>query len=213
MDEKRFSKLRFPVHKYGPSEDLKKLDAFRVLFSYPEFDEFGKEDPERLKLRNKLIRYICFLYDPNSDLIEDFPSLQDRKEAAAVEAGLKRTQNGDGDWPEAIQGFFDFSDAGVVGMILRFLKQFPEKNFIWREIATLEMELEKYTEQRWSQETDSGKNQFLFIDQCDKIRGKLKILYKEFTMGDKSLEEKIILERVTPENVMRILAQGDVPSN
>ena len=211
MDENRFGKLKYPVARLEPKEELKVHPEFKTLFKYPEFSDFAKENPDKLLFRNRIIRYICFLYDPESDLISEFPDLLERKEAAAIEAGLKRSKGGDGDWPGIIKGIFDYSDQEFIKMVLRFLKQFPARNYLWREISTLEMEYEKYTRMRWEKDDDTKAGQL--IKTCDEIRKNLKELYKEFTQGDKELEEQVKLEMVTPENVGRLFKRSDVLSN
>lgn len=196
MSNDRFDRLKYPVHKFKPEHDLSTEPRFKILFNYPEFKHYAEKDGPKRKYLNKLVRYICFLYDPQSELQEEFPDLTERKEAAAIEAGFKRDKNEE--FPKIIQDIIDFTDIEAVAMILRFLKQF--KSYLWTEIATQEHELEKYTSLRW---LNDDKNAQSLLATCQNIRKSLEENKKEFFDGDKNLQKKV-LEMITPENAHRI---------
>lgn len=204
MNNDSFDRLRYPVHKYEPDHDLSSEPRFRQIFNYQEFKDFGSENEEKQKYLNKLIRYICFLYDPESPFQHDYQNLLERKEAAATAAGFNRDTNEE--WPEHVEGFFNFQDKEVVSMILRFLKIF--KSYLWTEICTQEHELEKYTNLRWN---SSDANAQKLGSVCETIRESLEENKKEFFDGDKNLGKKI-LSMITPENAHELMAEN-VPSN
>ncbi len=223
MIEEKFSRLRFPVHKLSPDESLE--EAFPRLFHYNEFKNFKHTH------KDKIIKYICFLYDPASDLIEEFAQdYQERRSAAAIAAGIER--NGD-KWPKWFQLVLEFqkekaikvkdglndegeqqykteyrvqTDESLLMMILRFIRIF--KNQIWIEICTLEVELERYRKQRWEGLNTDDANKSVksaeLADVCKSHMTKLNSLYSEFFMGDKGLEKEVI-EMVSPENVDRVM--------
>ena len=219
--EERFSNLRFPVHKILPGQSLE--ETIPSLFRYKEFQDF------KHRHKDQIIIYICLLYDPNSDLIDEFPQdFQQRKYAAAVEAGIER----DGEqWPEWFENAMVFQkgvkrnrkqgkeetefteeviDEKLIDMTLRFIRLF--KNRIWTEICTLEVELERYTRQRWEglksksgvEDASSAVTSSKLSQICDSHIAKLTSLYSEFFSGDKDLN-KAVLEMVTPENMDRLL--------
>ena len=210
MNNDRFERLKYPVHQFSPEHDLSKEPRFKILFNYPEFKHYAEKDGPKRKYLNKLVRYICFLYDPHSELQDEFPNLTERKEAAAIEAGF--TRNKSEEFPKIVQDIFDFTDLEAVAMILRFLKHF--KSYLWTEIATQEHELEKYTAMRWLND-DTNAQKLLLV--CQNIRKSLDENKKEFFDGDTNLQKKVI-EMITPENAHRIFAdeiaaQYDVSSN
>lgn len=222
--EERFSRLRFPVHMVAPDKDLE--DTIPSLFRYKEFEEFKHSH------KKELILYTNYLYDPGSDLIDEFPQdFQQRKFAAAIEAGIKRENDSWPEWFEKAMVFqkvvrskkkpekdseepkYDYEDVvdeKLVDMTLRFIRLF--KNRIWTEICTLEVELERYTRQRWeglksasgAEDASSAVTSSKLSQICDSHIAKLNSLYGEFFNGDKDLN-KAVLEMVSPENMDRLL--------
>jgi len=224
--EERFSKLRFPVHKIPPEKDL--TQAVPNLFVYNEFKKFAHEH------KSLIIRYICFLYDPGSDLITDFQEdMEARRNAAAVAAGIER--NGD-KWPKWFELSINFEkeevkkvlveegtddskpiyknerkitrDKDLIMMILRFIRIF--RNRIWIEICTLEVEYDRMTKQRWEgvglNDPQKIKQAADLSNVCDGHLVKLNSFYNEF-FGDKDLEDNVI-EMMTPENLDRLRKSG-----
>jgi hypothetical protein len=220
--EERFSKLRFAVHKTPIENDL--AQAFPNLFIYKEFKKFAHEH------KALIIRYICFMYDPGSELIEEFPEdMEQRRNAAATAAGIERI----GDkWPKWFTLSINFEkeevkkvmidegsedsppkfkdekkitrDKDLIMMILRFIRIFRNRLFI--EICTLEMEYDRMTKQRWEGVglTDPSKIKQAadLSNVCDSHLAKLNSLYNEF-FGDKDLEKEVV-EMMTPENLDRL---------
>lgn len=87
----------------------------------PMIDGFAEKHPDLLSCvpdtykgdKEKLMRYVCFLYDPNSPLVRDTSSFEQRQRIAAQYAGF-------GD--EDIQPIFDLSDNNVIEAIDNFIK-------------------------------------------------------------------------------------------
>jgi hypothetical protein len=214
----RFDGLRYPVHKHRGTDTEFKL-IFPELFRYEEFEKYGYDKVDgkwkkssRLPYRNQVIRYVAFLYDPASELVEEFENFTERREAAAIEAGFNRDPKTD-EWPEFVKDLFTYKHEDFVHLTIKFLKIFH--NDLWMEICALEVELDRNMGYRWSGVTGTSgqidanaleKSQKL-RDHCDDIRKRLKACYKEFFKGDEGLKDRFDeLEMVTPENMERVLS-------
>lgn len=143
----RFSSLRYKVHQ---SSNLEK--DFPDLFKHQEFKKILRK-----RTGDKIIRYIIFLYDKKSDLVQEFQTdLSSRKDAAAVEAGLERRM---GKWTPDIQDIMDVTDRDAYEAILLYLKL--QNSVLWKEIIVTEQELEEFQKLR-----------FMSIDTGDKKKNK-----------------------------------------
>lgn len=209
MEKERHSGLRFKVHMHEHGTEFMTKKEFAPLFRHTEFKDCA--DPNR----NRMIRYICYLYDPGSDLQQEFQKLPDRKEAAALEAGFQRKKNGD--WPEDVEKLFDLSYEGLVGMILRFLQIL--KNAEWDEMCTLEQELEHIRQKRWNilnEDSKSKTSAELLVSTGNKLMDmaearvtRLQTLKKQFWQDNSDVQKAVAdLEMVTPENVDRVLMKA-----
>ena len=200
----RFSSLRFKVHK---ADSLDK--SFPELFKLPEF--------KRLKIRpdwEKIVRYICFLYDPDSELVKEFPDLTERKEAAATEAGYTRDEQGK--WPIPLKMIMDIRDEEVYEAILEFLKIF--RNHEWTDIVVTEQEMWEFQKLRLQaidpEEGDvygAARKKDDLMEAVSKRRASLKLLYAAFYGDNKDLEAPEFEEMITPENASRILETMGAP--
>lgn len=200
----RFSSLRFKVHTVEDQLDKEFPDLFRL----PEF--------KKLKVRpdwDRIVRYICYLYDPGSELIQEFPELQERKEAAATEAGYVRNGN---KWPEQLQLIMEQRDADVRKAILAFLKLF--RNHEWTDIVVTEEEMDQFQGLRMQaideDESDiygQAKKKNELMEAVAKRRASLKTLYAAFYGDNVDLEAPEFDEMITPENAERILATMEPP--
>lgn len=201
----RFASLRFPVHK--ATDRLDKL--FPDLFRITEF--------KKLKLRDdweKLVKYVCFLYDPESDLIKEFQELKERKIAAATEAGFERGPGGK--WSKQLQAVMDIRDEEMHGVIIAFLKIF--KNPEYTDIVVTEQELDEIQSMRFKAIDDKSEDLYgdakkkdILMDSAARRRASLKILKLQFYGDNKDLEKPEFEEMITPENAERILATMPPP--
>ena len=166
LQQERFSRLQFPVHKIKaktPEELFEILPGLRRYFqnlrptdvkkvNYQTQEVEGKVDGFEENYRGvfkddlvKVIKYIVFVYDPESDLINEYPDdVRLLKEAALKEAGFNRNQ--DGEWPLYVQDLMTFKEKQVVTWILDYLK--TKRNAVWTEIKFIEEELDSYYRQR-----------------------------------------------------------------
>lgn len=217
----RFSSLRYKVHQ---SSNLEK--DFPDLFRHAEFKKLIKrrEGP-------KLIKYLAYMYDKNSELVQEFQSdLQSRKDAAATEAGFERRMD---KWGQDLQRAMDIQDADVYNAILCFLK--IQKHVVWTEIVITESELEDFQKLRLkpistskskkekdsdgasysvnSAESDkdvyeAAKKKDTLMQACTIRVQALEILYDQF-FGDsrKELQSVEFAEAITPETAERIMVE------
>lgn len=133
----RYSNIRYKVHLADKPLDKAFPDLFRhkefqVLIARPDFE--------------KLIRYIMYLYDKNTLLIQEYQSdLNERKAEAAKDAGYKKIN---GKWTKDIQDVMDIQDHEATAAIMQLLKM--QKNNIWTEIIITEQELFEYQSIRFT---------------------------------------------------------------
>lgn len=198
----RFDSIRFKVHKADDQLDR----AFPELFRIPEF--------QKLRLRpnwEKVVKYICFLYDPDTDLAQEFQSdLTERKEAAAVEAGFTRDDRDK--WPEDLRRIMAIKDEDVHAAIIAFLRIF--NNHEWTDIVVTEQEIWEFQALRFKaiEEKDNNdlygdaKKKDTLMAAVKDRRANLKVLYRQFYGDHEDLERPEFDEMITPENAERILA-------
>lgn len=227
----RHSKLKFPIHKHMDAPDI--AQVFPELFKHQEMKDWGFENqrvkipkteeaetqkykeewlpnPKRMQYRKNVFAYMIFLLDPLSDFQDEFERLDERKEAAAMEAGFKRNANEE--WPPFVaEDLFRYKDDQFIDMCLKFIKIF--KSDEWMEICLLQVELDRNNEIRWKgirgkDEKQSGSE----LEKVQKLRdynrdilAQLKILKENFVYGDMQLKDKVEEELITPENAMRII--------
>jgi hypothetical protein len=156
------------------------------------------EHPEDL---TRLIKYIYFLYDPETDLFDEYPdNLAARKEAAAHDAGWKRKQ---GNWPAYVTEIMELDNGLAVFLMVEFLK--ARKNNIWREIMFLEEELDRNYRIR---ATDYEKSLQLKLDVSSEQKletlEKLKRKFWDAHEDLKAAAEDMALP-ISPENVFKVL--------
>lgn len=199
MSEK-FKYLRFKVHSLPPGEEL--LLRFPDLKSLGSFSAYKKGD------RNRIIRYIMYFYDPNSELIEDIQDHRKRQEAAAEEAGIVRKPSGK--FADDVVDMFDMKNEEVNEMIFDFLKIIDDKT--WTILKVNEMNFWELT--RLIADPIDGKDSKTILEAAEKkrkLREELKAIvadietYSKKMFGDSEqlqAKAKKKLRAITPENVM-----------
>jgi len=228
LQQERFTRLQFPVHKIQaktPTELFNVLPALRryfqaltkvnldVVIPHPETNTETKFKTEGYKPSFKglypedltrIIKYIVFVYDPDSDLIDEYPDdYRLLKDAAAKEAGFIR--NHDGSWPQYIQDILEFRNSDVVTWILDYFK--VKKNQIWQEIRFIDEELDSLYRRRASKLSRSE------VDRQEMDLIKLRLderenLLKKFYAGHPDLKKASVQDElfpISPENVFKEL--------
>ena len=214
MKTERFSKLPYPIHKntsLSPADLFEELPGLRRYFnSIPKGIKDLDDLPEGRRSTPldivKIIKYIVFLYDPETDLTYEYSDdIRLRKEAAAREAGFKRESNGD--WPQHVADILDFKNEAVVDWIIDFLK--VRKNTIWTEIKFIEEELDSLNRSR-AESIRIGNIKSDIMNLTRERQDELYVLYKKFYADHTDLKAKTEdrLFPVTPENVFKELKVG-----
>ena len=112
LGTKRFENLMFPVADVKPEDDI--IDKIPEVGHHSEFTGY----PE--KNRTRVFKYTAFLYDKNSDLIREYRDLDERKDAALMEAGFERAKNGE--WPPTVEAIKNIHDDQFRKVILKYLE-------------------------------------------------------------------------------------------
>lgn len=90
-----FQKLRFRIYDVAPDKDL--------LEEFPELTRYDALVNSKAANKNLLLRYLIFMYDPDTDLIKDITALEKRKVRAAELAGFGKDTD--------VSTIFDLSNA------------------------------------------------------------------------------------------------------
>lgn len=204
----RYSSIKYKVHlAEGPLDK-----AFPELFRHKEF--------AKLKTRrdcDQLVRFICFLYDKNTQLVHEYQSdLKERKFAAAKDAGYNRKTGGG--WGAEIQSVMDIQDHDATAAIMQFLKM--QRHNVWTEIVVTEQELFDYQVMRFTPVGKRGKkataeDEKKIIEStvkkealrkaCNERIVALESLYEQFFGDNKDLIAVEFEEAVRPETAERII--------
>ena len=222
----RFSRLQFPVHKITAKTPLELFEILPGLRRYFQKLNDAQVEVETKKTDGsvvrelvdgfapnykglypddlvKVIKYIVFIFDPDSDLVQEYPDdYRLRKEAAAKEAGYKRGK--DGEFPPYVQRILDFKEKQVVDWILDYMK--VKRNPIFKEINFVEQELEALYHSR-AVALQEGRVEPQLLAQIKVRLDEKDVLYQRFyaehTDLRKATQEEIY--PVTPENVFKAL--------
>lgn len=183
-----FKDLKFKIHELPKDTDLREkfqdLKKYKVIArsKYPNFD--------------LLMRYLIYLYDPNSDLIKTIPDLSSRKQQAALYAGYTH------DTPE-LQYIMDFKDQKIVDIIHCLFTQVYHSRDL-TEWHTLQQELEEYTKLRLKSLDDDGAEETgekLDIMKAMELKGKLRVQTKQIHEQLDYLEQKIFGDNNDVKNI------------
>lgn len=190
----KYKKLKFKIDPNNKGED--------VLEKFPELKRHKVIAKSRYPNLNYVLRYIIFLYDPETDLIKDIPDLPNRKRAAAILAGF------DLETPE-LNRLMEFKEPKLVDLIHCFLTE-VYMNREYREWCTLHQELDEATRLRLKALGDDTKDGEDEVDlfralelkgkvrkQTEDIHAKLDILEKKLFGGDTDLQQIAYVSRFT----------------
>lgn len=200
----RFSRLKFPVHKISEAEGFDK--QLPELFRLPEF--------KKLKLLPnwwKIVRYIVYLYDKNTDLAQEFPNdLKARKEAAALESGYTR-EGGSNKWPEVLEEIMGMKHKDVYTAIVAYMRL--QDSPLLSDIHATEQEFYDFQERRLRpiEDDDDLKQRDLLMEMCKKRRVAIDSMKSEFYGDHRDVQNAEFSEMITPEKAERILDSMDPP--
>ena len=199
----RYSAIKYKVH----------LTPFPVQKSFPNLFK-------GVKLPDKVLRYIVFLYSKDSGLTQEFQSnLQERKEAAAIDAGYQKV---DGKFPKEILEVMEMKNYDAHGAIMDFLK--GQKHHVWTEIIVCEQELFEFQALRFASIGDkksktttaeedkeilaAAEKKEKLMKACNERIKQLEILYEQFYGDHKELAIVEFEESIRPETAERILGDS-----
>lgn len=133
--KENFSRMKFNVREIPEGKDILKEIPLTVLIK--SWDECESKN------RNKIIRYICYMYDKESPYISSFPDIEKRHSHALAEAGIKTESKLGSRLMEAINEPDDIADDGSIisvgatkygDMIFDFLVD--QHNMVWTMIVS-----------------------------------------------------------------------------
>jgi hypothetical protein len=220
MRKERFSGLPIPVHKIKADTPEEIFKEYPGLKRYFQTIPVGIKDLKNLpqsktyahwpgEVYGRLMRYIVFNYDPESDLIQEYPEdVRLRKEAALKEAGFKRRP--DGEWNEYEKSIIDFREPQLVDFVLDYLK--ARKHYVWSEIVFVEEEIDLLNRKR-AESIKEGKVTPELLKLTEERAEKRASLYRKFWANTGDLKEngEKKLYPISPENVFyELLVPDDV---
>lgn len=136
MSDFKFQRLKFKIYGKSDKDMLELLQPLEVRFQPLRT---LKKSPHYLAL----MRYLLYLYDPGTDLNQEYVRLEDRKQAASSLSGLIKIQDLayvdqviDNTYPDTLE---------VIQILLT--EVFHDRKY--REWQTLQNELDEYTKARW----------------------------------------------------------------
>jgi len=201
----RFAKLKFNVFNQPAEKD--------VLETFPELARLKVFSASKAPQKNLLLRYLLFMYDPETDLRKEIPELDKRKKRAAELAGFEKEN-------DYLKEIFELRDKTTLDFLFVLLTQ-VFYNRKYREWVTLSQELDEYTKRRMNpvdkgedakEEQDEIKALKLKSElrvQCQEIQVQLDILDKEI-WGDND-DVKAIATRsryLSPENFSGVVNEA-----
>lgn len=180
-----------------------------MLKAYPRLSEITPHDSDTLPHFDRVIRYICFLYDPKTPLIISERDLNYRKQVAAELSGFDIEDD-----EEFLQPLYNSQYEWAVTLLMRFLIRFAKQRQ-WAYICAIEM---AYWEniQRIMKPVEKGKDvkdwdelkaieiKAKLKDEAEKDLKRLDTLYKQFFGEDDGLEEAAKNVRLTPESIHKL---------
>jgi hypothetical protein len=180
----RFDKLKFKIH--GAKGLV--LEQYPVLAKYEPIIKFGLGRGDL----DKILRYCIYLYDPQSDLRNEYEDLKERKAEALALAGFK---SADKSVTNGLENFY----APYDDIIHCFLREVYHNRKL-REWHTLQQELDDFTKIR-NVRTNPGDSDFdpkkrsELNKLCDEIHKRLDSIEQEVFGTDEVLKESFITDR------------------
>lgn len=190
-----FVSLTFPIHNID-KDVIKNVPRLELIKSFKEY---------KGNYKDRLIKYICYLYDPNSPLKEFFPDMSRRKEQAAILAGFDLEDNSTKD---IVSDMMSLKNKGVLLMIDEYLRFVNSRT--WSMIVSNEETFYEYQSKLLRSveaERDKDLLQALQIkgkimEDLDNINERLEKYYLKLYAGDEDLVKTITTRRtITPENL------------
>jgi hypothetical protein len=178
-----------------------------MLAAYPRLREIEGSFDANHTLVDKVLRYICMLYDPKSPLIIGERDLNYRKTVAADLAGFD-SEADDTFLQELYASTLDWTTTLVMRFLIRFIKQRQWALICSIEIAYWEgvQRIMRPIEKGIGDKKDYDELKALEVkaklkDEAEKDLKRLDTLYKSFFNEDDDLENAAKNIRITPEMI------------
>jgi hypothetical protein len=151
----------------------------------------------------RIIKFIVFVYDQESDLEQEYPDdYRLLKDAAAKDAGFKRQS--DGNWPPYVEEIMNLENEKVTWWIVDYLK--VSQNAVWMELRMVNEELDLLYRDR-VREMLKGRVKDELKRLIETRLESQALLVKKFYKQHKQLQDKTEKEifPISPENVFKVL--------
>jgi hypothetical protein len=162
------------------------------------------KDPDK----EKVIKYICYLYDPNSPLKEFFPDMQRRKEQSAILAGFSMENEQSKNKAAELMGL---KNKGVIVLIDDFLRFV--NNRVWSMIVSNEETFYEY-QRKLLRNVEADRDKDLLqalqikgkiMEDLDNINARLEKYYLKMYAGDEDLVKTITASgSISPETLANV---------
>ena len=126
-----FNQMRFNVYEVKAKTDLN--NHFRLDKLFDSFAEYGDAD------RNKVTKYIFYMYDPKSPLIQYFTDISKRKAEASALAGFDHKKDED-----RLKELYMLNEDKVANMVIEFLRYINIR--VWTMIVSSEETFYEYSQ-------------------------------------------------------------------
>ena len=183
--DKDFKDLYFPIHKS------------KVIWNEPKIKALDIPD---IPNKDKVIRYLVYMYDENTPLIKE-RDLFNRKKMAAKLAGFKSPKD-----KKLFMDLAEFKSEEYVRILFNMLK--AQRNMLWCKIVSNEAFFFECNESLLTELSgDDGEKKTLeslqkkaaLAKEMDVIHARLKGYYNELAASDEQVEEVIRTNSFSPE--------------
>ncbi len=208
FNKEDFSKMMYNPYPLGENIDIAEYFGLNI------YDEF-KNSYKDINYKNKVIRYMMFMYDRNSPL-NKIIDLKTRKIEALKLAGFKSEEINSKLLNDKIIRLINFSDNIFTNMVMRYLRLHKDNLFMY--IYTVQERFYKECEKVIAgNDTDTKLSETLkYLKEAIKdIEGSITEYFNgEYnkqlhTQLSNFIEEEII--NLRPENIAKMINEGEVP--
>lgn len=185
-----YSITDFEGCKYNPlSKDFK--TKYKELFNIVPGSFIGDKD--------KLLKYICLMYDPKSPLIQDSASIETRQRIAAQYAGYDLSE-------DKMDSIFSLEDYSIIETIDKFLKEHIHER-LWYMICVNEQTFYEYGKRlfkptNWDEATkelNAISIKSKLSEDMASINQRIESDYRLLYMEDSKLQKVATKKKFTPE--------------
>jgi len=155
------------------------LEFYSKLQNIKSFMQFSRAD------RDQVIKYIVYLYDPDSPLKEHYKNLEQRKEAAIKEAGF----DGKKETRDKLNRMIDLRDEKVLPLIIDYLAY--KNNLLWSNIVASEQAHSHYARliMQKPADADEAKKAAALLKVIDELADDIPKYYRKLFGGDDKIAE------------------------